>query len=853
VLLRRYRLAAGLSQEELAERARLSVHAVSVLERGRRQVPYRGTVGLLVTALGLSPEEAAALEATVPRRRGPRTPVAAGAARSAAGAAEGTSPPPPPPTNLPLALTSFVGRRREQDAVRALLGRSRLVTLTGAGGAGKTRLALALADELLGEYPDGAWFVELAPLSDPSLVPGAAAAALGLREEPGRPVQGLLLAYLTGKHLLLLLDNCEHLVAACAALAAALLGACPRVRILATSREGLGVPGERLYRVPSLAVPRLDQLPPPEELGAYPAVRLFVARAQERWADFALTEQNARAVASICARLDGMPLAVELAAARAGSLPLEAIAARLDDRFRLLTGGPRTALPRQQALRATLDWSYGLLSGGEQRLLDRLSVFAGGWTLSAAEVICSGEGIEVGEVLDLLGNLVNKSLVQCEEASGDGRFGLLETVRQYAWERLKAAGEDVRLQERHLSWHRDLVEQAETELSGATQALRLRQLHRELDNLRAALRWANARHDSASGLRLAAGLWLFWFKRSLVREGRQWLESLLVEASSVVQARDTGAPHAASYGEQVTHPSTPGAGPVPEALLARAHAGAGALAGWSGDYERSKAHLEAALALWGRLQDKAGLAETLNHLGSLVAWRTEFERSTMFFEQSLALRRELGDTWGIARALNNLGEIVLAQGDLERARSLFDASLPLTREVGDTWSIAQVLHNLGEIAYYQAEYPQAQARCEESLALYRAVGEDWGTAATLNALGRVARAQAQLTDALRRYRESLALSRRWGSRKNIAYSLEGIAATLLGQQCGDQAARLLGAAATVRSVDVLPIMPIERPELAAVLRATHRALGDPAFERAWLAGQAMPLADALALALGEVM
>jgi predicted ATPase/class 3 adenylate cyclase/tetratricopeptide (TPR) repeat protein len=446
------------------------------------------------------------------------------------------------PNNLPVALTSFIGREREQAEVRALLGTARLVTLTGAGGAGKTRLALAVAGELLEEYPQGVWLVELAPLADPSLVPQAVAQALGQREEAGQPLLSTLLTHLKDRQLLLLLDNCEHLVGACAQLATALLRSCPGLRILATSREGLGVAGERLYRVPSLVTPSLDHLPPPEKMSGYAAVVLFMARAQERRADFVLTSGNARAVAQVCARLDGIPLAIELAAARIGSLPVEAIAARLDDRFRLLTSGPRCVVPRQQTLRSALDWSYDLLSEGEQRLLHRLSVFAGGCTLEAAEAVCVGDGIEAWEVLDLLGSLVNKSLVLLDEVGPDGeqgRYRMLETVRVFGRERLVEVGELEAMVAAHATWCLALAVEAELPLIGPEQDAWLTRLEREHDNLRAALVWSLGGGAVGIGLRLAVALCDFWLRLGHLSEGRTCIEHALLGLEQTEPKRAT--------------------------------------------------------------------------------------------------------------------------------------------------------------------------------------------------------------------------------------------------------------------------------------------------------------------------
>jgi len=385
------------------------------------------------------------------------------------------------PNNLPRQLTSFIGREREMAEVKRLLTTTRLLTLTGSGGCGKTRLALQVAADLVEEFANGVWLVELAALTDPALVPQAVASALGVREEPGRPLLATLSDYLKAKRLLLLLDNCEHLVAACAYLAEALLRACPHLRILATSREALNIAGETVWRVPSLSLPDLLHLPSVEHLTQYEAVRLFIERALISRPDFVLTSQGAPSVAQVCHRLDGIPLAIELAAARVKVLSVEQIAARLDNRFRLLTSGSRTALPRQKTLRAAIDWSYDLLSETERMVLRRLSVFAGGWTLEAAEAICVGEGIEWHEVLDPLMQLVDKSLVMMEEQGGTVRYRLLETVRQYGRDKLPASGEADVVRGRHRDWYLALAERAEPELLGSNQAVWLERLETEHD------------------------------------------------------------------------------------------------------------------------------------------------------------------------------------------------------------------------------------------------------------------------------------------------------------------------------------------------------------------------------------
>jgi predicted ATPase/DNA-binding XRE family transcriptional regulator len=623
VLLKRYRVAAGLSQEALAERARLSVRAVSAYERGERQAPYRDTVALLVQALDISPEEAATLDAAVPRRRGPEATPGAGET-----AASATRAPETPPTNLPMQLTSFVGRRNELAEVLGLLEQSRLLTLIGAGGAGKTRLALRAAGAAPDRYPDGVWLVELAPLTDAMAVPRAVAAALGIGEDSDEHPVTRLQGTVRSRALLLVLDNCEHLLDACAGLADALLRAGPRVRILATSREALGIAGESSWRVPSLALP--EDAPPAssDALLSSDAVQLFVERARAALPHFALTARNAQAVAQVCRRLDGLPLAIELAAARVRGLAVEQLAARLDQRFQLLTGGSRTALARQQTLRATVDWSYGLLDPDERRLFDRLSVFAGGFTLEWAESVCAGDGLVEDEVLDVLLRLVDKSLVAAEEGEGgELRYRLLETLRAYGQERLAAGGGTAALQARHARYYLALAERAERGMRGPGMTRWLDRLDPEYANLTAALDWSLpiARSpsdidpgDATIGLRLSGALWLFWFLRGHRWAGMQWMERALARAPEATPARAKALRNARHLSNEV------------------------------GDYGRTLALLEEGLTLSRLVDERADLADTLCEAGACtrgeqvgfdIGHRGDYERGSALLAEGLALAR----------------------------------------------------------------------------------------------------------------------------------------------------------------------------------------------------------------------
>ncbi|HET9001167.1 MAG TPA: LuxR C-terminal-related transcriptional regulator, partial [bacterium] len=536
----------------------------------------------------------------------------------------------------------------------------------------------------------GVWLVDLGPLFDPTLVPRTVAASLALPEQPEKPILATLKGYLQVRRLLLILDNCEHLIGASAELAEALLQACPDVRILATSRETLGIAGESVWRAPSLSAPGSGESPSIEYLREYEAVQLFEARAAAVCSDFRVTAENAAAVAQICRRLDGIPLAIELAAARIRVLPVEQLVAKLDDRFRVLTGGSRTALPRQQTLRAAMDWSYDLLPERERLLLRRLSVFAGGWTLEAAETICAGGGIESPDVLDLLTKLVDKSLVVVQPPRGEARYRLLETVRQYARDWLVESEETAEVRGRHRDWFLALVER--THEAGYEPVWHppgvLERLDRDHENLRAALGWsATEKAGAEPGLRLAGALAPFWHNRGYYAEGRRWLEGALVRC----------------------HEASP-------AARARALGGASLLAWRQADYEPARQLAERLVALGREQGDKAATTHGLIRLGLIVGrGYQDFPRATVLFEEALTLARELGDRKQIAHILANLSATARHQGDYDRAAVFAEESLTEVRAFSSSGGVGYVLRHLGHIRLAQGYLERAAKLYAESL------------------------------------------------------------------------------------------------------------------------------------------
>ena len=771
-----------------------------------------------------------------------------------------------PPSNLPTQLTSFVGREREIAAVRRAQAGTRLLTLTGAGGCGKTRLALKLADELLWAYPHGVYFVELAALADPALVPETVAAALGLQTMGPQPPLETLKAFLRTRGSLLILDNCEHLLPACAGLVESLLRGCPNLEVLATSREPLGVGGEVLWRVPPMSIRRgahtdSELQPPNAEPEEADAVRLFVERARQFRPDFVLTAANRSAVGQICAQLDGIPLAIELAAARLKILTVDQIAARLGDRFHLLTGGGRTALPRHQTLRAALDWSYDLLTAEEQALLRRLSVFAGGFVLEAVEAMAAGPS-----GLDLLTSLVDKSLVIAEEQVGANRYHLLATIGQYAAEKLDRADEGTNARDRHLAWYLNLAEMADGMLRGPHEAAWLARLEQEHDNLRAALRWSltPGHADAEVALRLAGALTRFWDLRSHLREGRQWLERALA-ADECAPARlraaalngvaalayaqgDYAAARALSERELLL-----GQDLEDRELIAEAQYRLGLVALRCGEHAAARASLEASLVLYTALGSTPGIAGVEGSLGFLALRQGKYAEARCHLEASVALQRELGNRDGIADALDDLATVAGEEGSTEAQAGALEECLVLYRELDAKGGVARVLGDLGMRAWMQGDNVRATALLQESLTLYRDVGERRGIARVLGNLALVALGERDYARAATFCRESLSLYRDSGDGWGIGRYLPVLAGACFGQGQNQRAARLCGAAAALRERLGTPLPPIVHRAHDRLIAAMRLTLGEGAFGLAWAVGEALSPEEAVDDALIDVV
>jgi predicted ATPase/DNA-binding XRE family transcriptional regulator len=743
--LRQRRQELDLTREELARQVGCSSATLRKLEAEERR-PSKQMAGRLAEVLHVPPDERATF---VRFARGDPF-----AARDDTKVPEKAEQPQAPRHNLPLQLTSFIGREKEIAEVKRFLASSRLVTLTGPGGMGKTRLALQVAADDLDDFTEGAWFVELAALTDPALIPRSVALVFGLRDEARRPPLAMLADYLHSRNALIILDNCEHLIADCAQVADALLHAAPSVKILTTSREVLNIGGEVTYRVPPLAGPDLDQIPSLETLEQYDAVKLFTERAKAVLPSLEINRTNAPAVALICHHLDGMPLAIELAAARVRGLRVEQIAERLHDRFRLLTGGGRTALPRHQTLWAMIDWSHALLNKQEQILFRRLAAFTGSWSIESAEAVCAIEETQAAEreeikpnaVLDLLLRLVDKSLVVMDEHSAETRYRMLETIREYALARLREAGEEGEIRARHLGYFRDLAERTEPQLHGSEHITRLNRMAADSDNFYAALDWSLrdgvAESTVEAGLRLAVALTMFWWYRGLYRDGISWLERVL-----------TAGKHTSKR-------------VVVNALIS--------LAGFEipqGNTSAGRSHAEEGLALARELDDQSGIAFGLTSLGDVALIEARYADATALYEQSRALFRVLEDKTRQFALTVSLGETEQAQGNYLRAGAIYYEALALARELGIETMISVALYNLGYVTENLGDYTRAAAYFRGSLTEAQKVGIR-GIEGCLIGLAGVAGRSGQPEHAARLFGAGEALLESIGARLESVYQKE---------------------------------------------------------------------------------
>jgi predicted ATPase/DNA-binding SARP family transcriptional activator len=791
-----------------------------------------------------------------------------------------------PPDNLQAPLTSFIGREAELAQLDERLKRQgcRLLTLVGPGGVGKTRLARELAARALPDFADGVFFVTLAALDRVEMLPSAIAQAVGLQEEGGQSLIEALQAWLRARRLLLVLDNFEHLLAA-SPLASTLLAAASRLKILATSREPLGVQGEHVFVVPTLALPDPADLPELDLLAQNAAVGLFVARAQAAQFDFALSQANAPALVEICRQLDGLPLAIELAAARVRMLAPVALLARLARRLDLLAAGGRDQPARQQTMRATIAWSYDLLDLAEQALFRRLAVFAGGFTIAAVDALCAGSRpVSTAPTLDRLAALVEKSLLLSVEQAGEPRFTMLETIREYGLEQLAACGETARARLAHARYYLALAEEAAPWLRSGERDTWLVRLALEHDNLRAVLAWSQEdvgrpienegcgadRIASTSppdptdiGLRLAAALTWFWILRCHLSEGRRWLDGALQRASAL---GPTAARAQALYGAGIlamhqgdytaAAPLLDQALPIFGAVddqhgVGRALMDRGYVAYNQGDYLTARTLLEQSLPILQAVGDTLALAHALSNLG-LVAWlHADYARAQALHQESLNRQRQRADTWGIAGELGNLGLVAWAQGDYAAARAYHEESLSLRRELGDRLGVAYSLSSLGLVRALQGDIAAARSCHEESLSLRRELGSKWGIADSLRNLGQVAETEGDYARATDLLQEGLALFRELGAKKDAVECLENLAAAGMAQGQARRAARLYGAAEALREVFEFQRPSLFRADYERSMAALRTQLAEPSFTSTWMEGRAMALEQAIAYALAR--
>jgi predicted ATPase/serine/threonine protein kinase len=726
---------------------------------------------------------------------------------------------PPRPPSLPVQCTALIGREREADDLRQLLGRTdvHLVTLTGPGGIGKTRLALQVAGKMADQFGGGVCFVGLSAIGERGLIASAIAQALGVHEGGKKSLQENLMEYLGGlsQPLLLMLDNFEHLVAA-APILAQMLTAGPKLKVLVTSQAALRIYGEHEFPVPPLEVADLKSMPGLEVLSRIPAIALFVERAQAVKHQFALTKENALAVASICARLDGLPLAIELAAARVKLLSPFAMLARLESRLKLLTGGARDLPTRQQTLRNTVEWSYGLLNSAEQTLFQRLSVFTEGCTLEAVEAVCDTKGDLGLDILDGIASLVDKSLVQqVEQVAQETRFTMLSTIREYGLERLAQTADESATRRAHAAYYLVLAEEGAEDI--VAQPEWLDRFDAEHENFRGAIDYLTKTGDAEWGMRLGIALFRFWETREHITEGRDALARILAMEEATARPR----------------------------LRARLLFAAAVLAGAQGDYCNSRELFQESLEICNQLNDKRGVAVALNALAVTERDRGEFAAAAGLFGQCLALWKQVGDLTDIARALSNLASVMKRRCDYERAFSLYDECLSMFRKAGDGTGVAWTLNYLGDVAREKGDLSAARSYCEQSLSGFRQLHDNWGIASTLCDLASLSCDQGHNAEARRLYAEGIRLFQELGYKRGIARALECLAVSASAESNSKQSLHLAGAAAALRQQLGVPLLPSEQRNLEKALEFARRALGDAAGLTAWMEGWAMPFEQAI--------
>ncbi len=727
------------------------------------------------------------------------------------------------PSNLPVQRTAFIGREREAAALRQLLSRAdvQLVTLTGPGGIGKTRLALQVAAEAAADFPGGVCFVPLSAVSDPAFIASSIAQALGVRQAGDQPMQDSLREYVRGleQPTLLVLDNFEHLVSG-APVITQMLTTGPKLKVAITSQAPLHVYGEHEFPVPPLALPNLKSIPPLEVLSGLPAVALFVQRAQAVKREFVLSRENAPAVAAICSRLDGLPLAIELAAARIKLLPPSAMLARLESRLNVLTGGARDLPARQQTLRGTVDWSYGLLTSSEQTLFRRLSVFTGGCTLEGAEAVCTTTSDLGLDILDGMASMVDKSLAQqVEQEDAETRFLMLSTIREYALERLAESDDEAATRRAHAVYFLVLAEEGAEDVVAHPEWLERFEI--EHDNLLLALDYLIKSGDAEWGMRLGSALFRFWETREYLTEGRDAIARLL---------------------------ALEGAAKRPK-LRARLSFAAAVLAGSQGDYDSARQLFEESLETCLELNDNRGIVVALNALAVNARERGELAEASLLFERCVAIWKELGDSADIARALSNLANVAKLQGDYARASSLYDECLPMFRKAGDGAGVAWTLNYQGDVAREKADLAGARSFCEQSLATFRELRDGWGIASVLSDLASLSCDQGNDAEARRLYGESIRMFQELGHQRGIARALECLAASAAAQADAAQSLHLAGAAAALRQRLGAPLTPTEQRRLEKALEFARRTLGNASATAAWMEGWAMPVEQAVREAL----